>query len=118
MNLLETARHRVNASHLAQFQGKPICILGTVVQIDNSGKSFKMKSSDNQVITVIMEEPLGELLQGVIEVEGVVHNPKAVVCKRYFMFPQEAAEEFDINLHNEAVKLVNQYQNFYQCVTD
>ncbi|EEB17020.1 Replication protein A 14 kDa subunit, putative [Pediculus humanus corporis] len=79
--LVET-RNKVNGKFLSDFSGKPITILGKVIKVHSNGTLFEMKSTDNQIITVILNEPLSENLEGWIEVRGNGQGRNSVICHK------------------------------------
>lgn len=50
-------------------------------QVHSNGSSLEMKSTDNQIITVLLQEPLSEPLEGWIEVRGNGQGRSNVICQ-------------------------------------
>ncbi|XP_077869554.1 replication protein A 14 kDa subunit-like, partial [Saccoglossus kowalevskii] len=71
---------------LPQFQGKYVCLLGRIKSIDSAGTSFIVTTSDDQDVKVYLPEPLGDALEGIIEVIGEVTMNCEITCHNYVNF--------------------------------
>ncbi|KDR16179.1 replication protein A 14 kDa subunit-like [Zootermopsis nevadensis] len=104
-------RVRVNGVALARFMGKPVSIMGTVLNTHASGISVEIKTVDNLVVTVKMQEPLQEPLSGLVEFHGTVQGKNTVSSDFYISLPPEITENFDFEQYNEALTLMNTISN-------
>ncbi|XP_055328840.1 uncharacterized protein LOC129581661 [Paramacrobiotus metropolitanus] len=116
----QTAIGRLNGELLQGMAGKFVSIIGTVEQVDQSGRNFKLRSTDNQLITVRMREPLNEAIQGLIEVDGQVGGFNSIDCHRYVLFENFAidapslSQNFDPETYNVAVKIAAGHPNHFK----
>ncbi|KAI0220829.1 hypothetical protein LSAT2_027702 [Lamellibrachia satsuma] len=101
-------RQRVNASMIPGLQGSGVCVLGKAHHPDSNGMMFKLTASDGQDVTIRMTEPLQELIQGLVEVQGQINERNEVICQSYILFPGENTENFDMTLYNKAIQLMKQ----------
>jgi len=85
--------------------------MGTVIKTNPNGRSFDIQTGDRQVVTVNLTEPLVDMLTGLVEVHGVVQGKGLIMCDYYINFPPELAEDFDLELDNEAAILINTLPN-------
>ncbi|KAL1442835.1 hypothetical protein MTO96_030610 [Rhipicephalus appendiculatus] len=104
---------RVNAKLLANYQRQTVCLVGRVLQSEPQGMSFKMKSPDEQVVQVIMKNPIQEPLEGIIEVVGEVTAKLAIVCESYVLFPPAVTENFDMGTYNAVVETIQNAKDYY-----
>ncbi|XP_035688181.1 replication protein A 14 kDa subunit-like [Branchiostoma floridae] len=105
----EQPRPRVNASMLPQNIGKFVCLMGEVMDVDQNGLMFAVKTSDGQRVQINLPEPLEEMVAGTIEIVGEVANNCQINCQSYILFGQD----FDMNLYDEAIKLAVEHSKFY-----
>jgi len=75
-------------------------------QVSGSGKEFKLKTTDNKNIPVIMTEPIGEYLNNLIQIRGQFDG-RRIEAASYSQFLPEMTEDFDANSYNECVNLLN-----------
>ncbi|XP_069700637.1 replication protein A 14 kDa subunit-like [Periplaneta americana] len=104
-------RARVNGGALVRHMGKPISILGSILSTHSNGISVEIKTVDNQVVTIKMQEPLQEPLSGLVEFHGIAQGKNSVSSDFYLSFPPEFTENFDVEQYNEAVTLMNSISN-------
>jgi len=113
------AKPRVNGSMLREYQGKNVCLIGTVSNVDKSGYSFQLTTSDQQNVAVRLQEPLQDMIAGVVEIIGMVTGPSQVTCSGYIQFSDEMSQSFDMEQYNKAVTLMHKFpdQTFtaWQC---
>jgi len=100
---------RINGSMLAQYQGRPVCVLGLATSVDRNGLSFQLTSSDNQNIVVHLQEPLQELVHGLVEVHGSVTGSSEVTCYDYILFSDEMSQTFDMESYNKAITMMQKF---------
>jgi len=91
---------------LAQYQGRPVCLLGLATSVERNGLSFQLTTSDNQNIVVRLQEPLQELVHGLVEIHGSVTGRTEVICHDYILFSDELSQTFDMEAYNKAVLLM------------
>jgi len=106
----EGLKPRVNGSMLASFIGKNVCLLGLVANVDRSGFSFQLTAGDHQTVVVKLQEPLQELVQGLVEVVGSVTGKNEVMCSNFVQFPDEMSNGFDLDAYNKAVTLTQKFK--------
>ncbi|XP_061432511.1 replication protein A 14 kDa subunit-like [Lethenteron reissneri] len=112
MDATSGMRARVNTSTLSQYVGKVGQFLGKVEQVHQSGSSFTMSDGDGQNITVEMQAPLDELLSGVVDVAARVTHKGSLQCLSYERIREDKVP-FDLNLYNEAIKISQDFSQFY-----
>lgn len=106
-------RVRVNGGALARHMGRPVIIMGTVLNAHPNGISVELKTTDNHVVTVRMQEPFQEPLSGLVEFHGTVQGKNTVSSDFYLSFPPEFTNSFDLEQYNEAVTLMNTISNHW-----
>ncbi|KAL5007877.1 hypothetical protein ScPMuIL_016683 [Solemya velum] len=94
-------------------RGRTVCLLGKAKNVDANGTSFVLETGDGSNVQIRMQEPLGEYVSGLTEVHGHVDNQNNVVCQSYIVCPAEHADTFDMQMYNDAVKLMAQASQFY-----
>lgn len=104
-------RPRINGAMFPDFQSKSVTVLGIATETDQMGTSFQLTTCDNHKVTVRMAQPLQELIQGLIEVHGIVRNPKEMQCNSYILLND--MQNFDMEGYNKAVKLIHQHPDHY-----
>ncbi|XP_070565057.1 replication protein A 14 kDa subunit-like [Ptychodera flava] len=110
MEIITKARPRVNASMLPRYDGRYVCLLGRVGSVSQDGSSFVLVSCDQQDVQILLSEPLNDMIDGIIEVIGVVENGCQVRCTNYVNFGDT---DFDMTLYNEAVKLTKEFPQYH-----
>jgi hypothetical protein len=65
-----------------------------LLQTHASGISAEIKTADNLVVTVKMQEPLQEPLSGLVEFHGTVQGKNTVLSDFYVSFPPEFTKDF------------------------
>lgn len=104
------ARKRILGSMLPQHIGDNVCVLGTLVQLESSGRMLKMKTSDDQLVTVQLQQPPNEPIERLLEVHGTVSANNAIQCFKCIPF---ATENFDLNLYNEVLDVMSKNPGRY-----
>ncbi|CAH1789274.1 unnamed protein product [Owenia fusiformis] len=107
----DDVKPRVNASMLPNHQGRTVCIIGVAHEI--SGSSFKLKTSDDQVIMIDVGQPIQDYIDGLVEVQGMVTETNSINCENYVIFSPEATSSFNMNLYNKAVELTQTLADHY-----
>ncbi|KFM80865.1 Replication protein A subunit, partial [Stegodyphus mimosarum] len=110
--ILEKASKRVNGSMLSEYIGQPVCLLGEVIQVEPSGKGFKVKASDNQLVSVQGSAPVYDI-GGIVEVHGIASLNNTIQGQHIVPFEREVTENFDLSLYNEAVLLMSRHRDHY-----
>ncbi|XP_074659266.1 replication protein A 14 kDa subunit-like [Tubulanus polymorphus] len=111
------SKPRINGAMLGQNQGTVVCLLGIAHDPDNSGMSFKLKTCDDQIVTVKLQEPLQEYLQGLTEVHGEVQG-REIKAQSYVVFPAEYSSSFDMKQYNKALNLIAQCPQYYKIASN
>lgn len=65
-------REIVNGDLLAHSMEKNVTVFGKVQSVDPNGKSFEIKTVDNVMVTVNLNVPLDDLLEGYVEVNYII----------------------------------------------
>lgn len=66
----------------------------SLLQTHPSGISLEIKTVDNQVVTVKMQQPLHEPVIGLVEFHGTVQGKNTVSSDFYLSFPPEFNKNF------------------------
>jgi len=108
------AKPRVNGSMLKDYQGKNVCLIGTVSNVDRTGFSFQLTSSDQQPVAIQLHEPLQDMIEGLVEVVGEVTGPGQVTCTNYVQFSVEMTNSFDMEAYNKTLTMMHKFpQNIF-----
>lgn len=97
---------------LPQYSGRPVCFVGRVEKVHPTGKSFTLADGAGQVSTVELSEPLDEMLSGIVEVIGMAHN-NSISATAYTLLQDDKGIAFDLELYNEALKVVHDFPQHY-----
>ncbi|KAG7225391.1 hypothetical protein INR49_027380 [Caranx melampygus] len=111
--ILDVPKPRINCSMLSQHTNRPVCFVGRVEKIHPSGKSFTVSDGEGKIATVELNEPLEEELSGVVEVIGMVSNKGGIMATTYNMLREDKGIPFDLELYNEALKVVHDFPQHY-----
>lgn len=112
VDIMELPKARVNASMLTQYIDRPVCFLGRLEKIHPTGKMFILSDGEGKSGTIELMEPLDEEISGIIEVVGKVTTKATILCASYVQF-KEDCNRFDLELYNEAVKIINEFPQFF-----
>ncbi|GAU99445.1 replication protein A 14 kDa subunit [Ramazzottius varieornatus] len=104
---------RVNATMLPTMQGKYVCMLGIVENVEGNGRSFRLQSPDKKSVIIRMKEPLGEPIDGLIEVEGFVTGQNAIDCHMYTLCGANNGINFSLDTYNEAIQIASNHPDVY-----
>ena len=106
--LFALPRPRVTASMLSKHIGKYVTMVGTVdpSKISSDGNSFQL-SVGSQFVEVVMNTPLNELLDDVVEITGKVDNRCHLHCINYHKL--SSSVPFDIEEYNKALEMISKF---------
>lgn len=104
---------RISVSSLSKHVGEPITLLGEFHQLEANGRIFSMKTSATLSVTVHLQEPVQDILEGIVEVRGILSNNNTLQCEKIINFPRQMTENFDLALFNETMMLVEHLPNHY-----
>ncbi|GAB1290553.1 Replication protein A 14 kDa subunit [Apodemus speciosus] len=135
VDIMELPKARVNASMLAQYIDRPVCFVGKLEKIHPTGKMFILSDGEGKNGTIELMEPLDEEISGVIEVVGKVTAKATILCSSYIVFKEDCnrfvpqlnnhglkisrllkrkyIEMLQLELYNEAVKIINEFPQFF-----
>ncbi|XP_033856839.1 replication protein A 14 kDa subunit [Acipenser ruthenus] len=111
-DIMEAARVRINSSMLSQYINKPVCFVGRVEKVHQTGTSFLLSDGEGKNASVELSEPLEEELSGIIEVLGRVTTKATIMASTYMPF-REDKNSFDLGLYNEALKVIHDFPQYY-----
>ncbi|XP_006986959.1 replication protein A 14 kDa subunit [Peromyscus maniculatus bairdii] len=112
VDVMELPKARINASMLAQFIDRPVCFVGKLEKIHPTGKMFILSDGEGKNGTIELMEPLDEEISGIVEVVGKVTAKATIMCASYVQFKEDCVR-FDLELYNEAVKIINEFPQFF-----
>lgn len=112
VDIMELPKARVNASMLSQYIDRPVCFVGKLEKIHPTGKMFILSDGEGKNGTIELMEPLDEEISGIVEVVGKVTAKATILCASYILF-KEDCNRFDLELYNEAVKIINEFPQFF-----
>ncbi|XP_052575800.1 replication protein A 14 kDa subunit [Peromyscus californicus insignis] len=112
VDMMELPKARINASMLAQFIDRPVCFVGKLEKIHPTGKMFILSDGEGKNGTIELMEPLDEEISGIVEVVGKVTAKATIMCASYVQFKEDCVR-FDLELYNEAVKIINEFPQFF-----
>ncbi|MCJ8749545.1 hypothetical protein PDJAM_G00177560 [Pangasius djambal] len=111
--VFESPKPRINASMLSQHVSRPVCFVGRVEKVHPTGKSFTLTDGEGKNASVELNDPLEEELSGIVEVVGMVSNKGTIMAATYSMFREEKGISFDLELYNEALKVLHDFPQYY-----
>ncbi|XP_074543155.1 replication protein A 14 kDa subunit [Halichoeres trimaculatus] len=112
-SILDVPKPRINCSMLSQNINRPVCFVGRVEKVHPTGKTFTVSDGDGKTATVELNEPLEEELSGVVEIIGMVSNKGVIMGSTYNMLREDRGITFDMELYNEALKLIHDFPQHY-----
>ncbi|XP_034016682.1 replication protein A 14 kDa subunit [Thalassophryne amazonica] len=110
--IVDLPKPRINVSMLLQHIGKPVCFVGRVEKVHETG-TFTVTDGEGKVATVELNEPLDEELSGIVEVIGIVSNKGVLTATSYTMFREDRGIPFDLELYNDALKVIHDFPQHY-----
>ncbi|XP_070702579.1 replication protein A 14 kDa subunit [Pempheris klunzingeri] len=111
--ILDVPKTRINCSMLSQHINKPVCLVGRVEKVHQTGKSFTVSDGEGKVASVELNEPLEEELSGAVEVIGMVSNKGEIMASTYNLLREDKGIQFDLELYNEALKVIHDFPQHY-----
>ncbi|XP_061521239.1 replication protein A 14 kDa subunit isoform X3 [Phycodurus eques] len=78
-----------------------------------TGKTFTVADGEGQCVCVELNDPLEDELSGIVEVIGMVSNKGAIMATAFSMLRDEKGSVFDLELYNEAVKVIHDFPQHY-----
>uniref|UniRef100_A0A8D3ED88 Replication protein A3 n=1 Tax=Scophthalmus maximus TaxID=52904 RepID=A0A8D3ED88_SCOMX len=111
--ILDVPKTRINCSMLSQHINKPVCFVGRVEKVHPTGKTFTLSDGEGKIATVELNDPLEEEMSGVVEVIGMVSNKGGIMATTYNMLREEKGISRDLELYNEALKVVHDFPQHY-----
>ncbi|XP_037120475.1 replication protein A 14 kDa subunit isoform X2 [Syngnathus acus] len=84
-----------------------------MTKVHNTGKSFTVADGEGRSVCVELNDPLEEELSGIVEVIGMVSNKGAIRAITFNMLRDEKGIPFDLELYNEAVKVIHDFPQHY-----
>ncbi|XP_022062936.2 replication protein A 14 kDa subunit [Acanthochromis polyacanthus] len=111
--ILDVPKPRINCSMLSQHINRAVCFVGRVEKVHPTGKTFSVSDGEGNNATVELNEPLEEELSGIVEVIGMVSNKGAIMATTYDVLREDKGTPFDLELYNEAVKLIHDFPQHY-----
>ncbi|ELU15457.1 hypothetical protein CAPTEDRAFT_203407 [Capitella teleta] len=81
-------------------------------QLSSNGMSFELQTSDEVKVTVMLQEPVQEYLDGVVEVHGMVDQRLQIQCQQYVNFSSSTAK-FDMKTYDKAIQLMHKHPQHY-----
>ncbi|KAG7325855.1 hypothetical protein KOW79_010780 [Hemibagrus wyckioides] len=111
--VFESPKTRINASMLSQHVSRPVSFIGRVEKVHPSGKSFTLTDGEGKNASVELSNPLEEELSGIVEVVGMVSNKGTIMAVAYNMLRDEKGISFDLELYNEALKVIHDFPQHY-----
>ncbi|XP_022602368.1 replication protein A 14 kDa subunit [Seriola dumerili] len=111
--IMDVPKPRINCSMLSQHINRPVCFVGRVEKVHPTGKTFTVSDGEGKSATVELNEPLEEELSGVVEVIGMVSNKGGIMATTYHMLREDKGILFDLELYNEALKVVHDFPQHY-----
>lgn len=73
---------------------------------------FILSDGEGKNGTIELMEPLDEEISGIVEVVGRVTAKATILCASYVQF-KEDNHPFDLGLYNEAVKITQEFPQFF-----
>ncbi|XP_046875394.1 replication protein A 14 kDa subunit [Hypomesus transpacificus] len=111
--IFDSPKARINTSMLSQYNSRAVCFVGRVEKVHPTGKSFTITDGEGKTASVELNEPLDEELSGIVEVVGMVSNKGTIMASLYTMYREDKGIPFDLELYNEALKVVHDFPQHY-----
>lgn len=105
-------RPRVNVSLLPKFIGKSVTIVGNVdsAKIAADGNSFVLSDGNDKNVKIMLDAPLNDMIEGIVEVTGTVDDRCNVQGVMYRVFDSTA--KFNMEMYDKTVNLIHEYPEF------
>ncbi|GAA6226742.1 replication protein A 14 kDa subunit [Lates calcarifer] len=111
--VVDVPKPRINCSMLLQHISRPVCFVGRVEKVHPTGKTFTVSDGEGKIATVELNEPLEEELSGIVEVIGIVSTKGVIMASMYNMLREDKGILFDLDLYNEALKVIHDFPQHY-----
>lgn len=99
----------VNGAKLEAFINKKVGIVGFVIEKASNGLSFDMKTTDNIIVKINMQQVIDHPLQGYVEVHGI-STGKGVICNELVTFSNTT---FDAEAYNKLCNILTTVPNLW-----
>uniref|UniRef100_A0A7S2UTE4 Replication factor A protein 3 n=1 Tax=Fibrocapsa japonica TaxID=94617 RepID=A0A7S2UTE4_9STRA len=100
---------RINGSLRQNFVGRPVCLVGKVLDVQENSGSAVIQSSDGSSVQVVMA-PGSSYLTSFVEIVGEVLPDLSI--KEFKSI--DYGENFDLDLYNQVLQLANgKYQKLF-----
>ncbi|KAL0270343.1 UNVERIFIED_CONTAM: hypothetical protein PYX00_007789 [Menopon gallinae] len=100
MDALQVRRSKVNGKFLQDNIGKEITILGEVIKANPDSNTMEIKTTDNCVVNVIMNNQFEETYTGWVEIRGQAQGKNVVIGSHCISFPSHIFKDFGKSTHN------------------
>ncbi|XP_044271647.1 uncharacterized protein LOC123015778 [Tribolium madens] len=111
MSTRSTLYNIVTGAQMAGFVGKNVSVYGFVSGSRVGDRTFTLRSSDDLMVSVELDKPLTEDIDGYVEVKGVCQHGKKIKANEFFTFNND---KFNSNHHVELCKILNSLPNIYR----
>jgi len=88
-----------------EYNQTKVCVWGHIEDLAKSGREFTLKTTDGKKVQVSLQEPVGEYLDGLVEVRGSFDG-RRLAAEHYQPFLREMSDDFDCETYNEAVRIL------------
>jgi replication factor A3 len=99
---------RVNGSILPKCTGKTVSIVAKYIRVDG-GMTLVLETSDGQTLNAKLLQPLHEPPTPFVEVVGQVGYDCSITVDKIVNY----GSDFDLGTYNEAVKLTQQFPQYF-----
>ncbi|GFR18711.1 MYND-type domain-containing protein [Trichonephila clavata] len=84
-----------------------------ICQIDHWSESHRAEHLQRAAEMNILKQNVQDMLEGIVEVQGILCNNNTLQCEKIINFPLQMTEKFDLALFNETMVLVEHLPNHY-----
>nr|CAH0111512.1 unnamed protein product [Daphnia galeata] len=88
-----------------EYDNQDICVMGYPQDIAHNGRQFMLKTTDQKNIQVVLSQPIGEHLEGLVQVRGMFDGQR-IQAESYNLLLPETFADFDDSSYNEAIRLL------------
>ncbi|CAL1286704.1 unnamed protein product [Larinioides sclopetarius] len=74
---------------------------------------FTLKTSLNSTVTVQLQDPVQDMLEGIVEVQGILSNSNTLQCEKIVNYPARLSDKFDLSLYNEVLTLAERLPSHF-----
>uniref|UniRef100_A0A3B1IY79 Replication protein A3 n=1 Tax=Astyanax mexicanus TaxID=7994 RepID=A0A3B1IY79_ASTMX len=115
--VFESPKSRINAAMISQHVNRPVCFVGRVEKVRServlSDSLITLIDIRLKCLAAVNNLSLDEELSGIVEVIGMVSNKGTIMAAAYTMFREEKGISFDLELYNEALKVIQDFSQYY-----